>query len=86
MKATWVEVNGEGRSIYKTPKTDSGLKNSARGRLAVTKGLDGSLALVENASSEQESVSLLRPVWRDGKPLVHQSFDEVRARAREALR
>lgn len=35
MKATWVQVNGEGIDIYKDPATDSGTKKSARGRLAV---------------------------------------------------
>lgn len=85
MKATWVEVNGEGRSIFKTPKTDSGMKNSARGRLAVTTGADGKLELIENASPEQERASLLRPMWANGKPIVRESFDVIRARARASL-
>jgi nicotinamide phosphoribosyltransferase len=84
MKATWVKIDGKGRSIYKTPKTDTGMKNSARGRLAVSQNESG-LFLIEQATAEQEAASLLRPVWRDGKELVHDTWDVVRARAREAL-
>lgn len=85
MKATWVEINGEGRDIYKTPKTDNGVKNSARGRLAVTRGHGGKLTLIERATPEQEAASLLRPVWFNGKLLVREAYDTVRARAREIL-
>lgn len=87
MKATWVEIDGAGRDIYKTPKTDSGLKNSARGRLAVLADESGELQLVERATAEQETASLLRPVWSDGHPLPggYESFDIIRARARRAL-
>ncbi len=85
MKATWVEIDGVGRSIFKTPKTDNGVKNSARGRLAVLADARGELYLVENATAEQEAASLLRPVWNSGIALIHETFDVVRARARRAL-
>jgi len=85
MKATWVEIDGKGRNIYKTPKTDNGIKNSARGRLAVLRGSDMELHLIEQATPEQEAASLLRPVWKDGKPLLHETFDMVRTTARLAL-
>jgi nicotinamide phosphoribosyltransferase len=85
MKATWVEINGEGHDIFKTPKTDSGVKNSARGRLAVLRDTDGGLKLVERATPEQEAASLLRPVWRDGQALIHETFDIIRSRARQEL-
>jgi len=84
MKATWVEINGEGHNIFKTPKTDSGVKNSARGRLAVLKE-GAALRLVEEASPEQEKASLLQPVWRDGRAFVSEGFDVIRARARASL-
>ena len=85
MKGTWVEINAVGRAIYKTPKTDNGLKNSARGRLAVTHDSSGKMTLIEDATAAQEAASLLRPVWRDGKPLVHESYDVIRARALSTL-
>lgn len=77
MKATWVEVNGEARNLFKSPKTDSGVKNSARGRLAVVYGDDDELVLIENATPEQEHESLLQPVWRDGSRVVNQNWDAI---------
>jgi nicotinamide phosphoribosyltransferase len=77
MKATWAEVNGEGRDLFKDPKTDNGVKRSARGRLAVLRNDDGSLFLVEQATPEQEAKSLLQPVWQDGEPVVTHSWDAV---------
>jgi nicotinamide phosphoribosyltransferase len=85
MKATWVMINGDAHNIQKTPKTDTGMKNSACGRLAVLLDANGHMQLIEQATPEQEAKSLLRPSWRDGKPLIHESYDVVRARARQAL-
>lgn len=82
MKATWVQVDGEGRDIYKDPITDRGDKKSARGRLAVRRGASGRPELVEQAWPEEERDSLLQPVWRDGELLRELSFDEVRENAR----
>lgn len=81
MKATWCEVNGEPRDIFKKPKTGNGMKNSAKGRLAVVRGADGALLLVNQATAEQERASLLRTVWRDGAFLLRESFDVIRSRA-----
>ncbi len=84
MKATWVMINGEGRDIYKTPKTDTGMKNSARGRLAVVR-TDGEFTLIEKATPDQEARSFLRPTWLDGKNLVRDSWPMLRERARAFL-
>lgn len=84
MKATWVEIDGAGHGIFKTPITDNGVKNSAKGRLAVTCDSTGKLVLLEEATADEEAASLLRPVWRDGKFIVSESFDVIRARARAA--
>lgn len=35
MKATWCQVNGEGREIFKDPKTDDGTKKSLKGLICV---------------------------------------------------
>jgi len=78
MKATWAEVNGEGRNLFKDPVTDNGLKKSAKGRLAVLPGAHGGIRLVSEASSEEEAQSMLLPVWRDGKFIQKYSFAEVR--------
>jgi nicotinamide phosphoribosyltransferase len=82
MKATWVEIDGKGRSIYKTPKTDNGVKNSARGRLAVLRDTAGQLHLVEEATPAQEAASCLLPTWRDGQFQRRETYDLIRARAR----
>ncbi|GAB5895420.1 nicotinate phosphoribosyltransferase [Mycolicibacterium mageritense] len=83
VKATWVQVDGQGRDIFKDPVTDSGTKRSARGRLAVLGGMDGSLALVQQATADQEANSRLRTVFEDGVFLsVPVTFAGVRAELR----
>lgn len=79
VKATWAEIDGEPVDLLKDPVTDSGLKKSATGRLAVTRGADGELELIERATPEQEAASLLQPIWENGEPVVTQSFADVRA-------
>ena len=78
VKATWAMVDGIGYDLQKDPVTDSGMKKSAKGRLAVFRDEAGELYLVEQATPEQEEVSELQPVWMDGKFLQFQSFAEVR--------
>jgi nicotinamide phosphoribosyltransferase len=78
MKATWVDILGVGRDIQKSPVTDSGLKKSATGRLAVLPDGQGSLRLVEKATPEDEANSVLQPVWENGKFLQYQSLADVR--------
>lgn len=93
MKATWVQINGKGMDIFKTPLTDAThMKNSAKGRLAVLRPAHGSaqtpldaMVLVNQATPEQEAASLLREVWRDGKFVVMENFRTVRERARNRV-
>ncbi len=80
MKATWAEVDGVGRNLFKDPVTDNGLKKSAKGRLAVLTGPDGELMLVNEATPEQEAQSLLQPVWENGKFLRRHTYREIAAR------
>jgi nicotinamide phosphoribosyltransferase len=85
MKATWVQIDGEGMAIFKDPKTDNGLKKSAKGRLAVLDlGPVGvpQYFVIDEATPEQEAASLLQPVWKDGKFIKTYTFDEVRANAK----
>ncbi|WP_216912914.1 nicotinate phosphoribosyltransferase [Nocardia noduli] len=83
MKATYVEVDGIGRDIFKAPVTDSGTKRSARGRLAVLPGADSELVVHEQATPEQEAASALVEVWRNGTFVRRTGFAEIRARLRE---
>lgn len=80
IKATWVEINGVGREIFKDPATDSGMKKSAKGRIAVVK-TEGGLTLFDGAQGaelEGTDVDLLKVIWRDGRFVRRQSFAEVR--------
>ncbi|MDR7080791.1 nicotinamide phosphoribosyltransferase [Arthrobacter ginsengisoli] len=79
IKATWAKINEVEHNLLKDPKTDSGTKKSATGRLAVTRNADGELALIEKATPEQEAESLLQPVWANGEFIRRQSFADVRA-------
>lgn len=79
IKATWAMINGEAHDLLKDPVTDSGMKKSATGRLAVVRDEKGELLLIEKATPADEARSLLEPVWADGKFLRTQSFNDVRA-------
>lgn len=78
IKATYAVVDGNPVNLFKNPVTDDGTKKSATGRLAVLKRANGELYLVQKATPEQEAVSELQPIWRDGKFLRKQTFAEVR--------
>jgi nicotinamide phosphoribosyltransferase len=54
MKATYVEVNGEGREIFKNPITDDGTKKSAKGLLYVHKNDLGEYVLIDQVTIEKE--------------------------------
>lgn len=82
MKATYGEVNGEGRAIFKEPKTDDGTKRSARGLLRVDRDAEGELVLKDNCTWEEARGGLLEPVFRDGQFLKEWTLAEVRARVR----
>lgn len=79
MKATYVEINGEGKDIFKDPVTDDGLKKSAKGLLRVDK-VDGKYTLTDQVSWDEEKKGELKTVFKDGKLLVDQSLSEIRAR------
>lgn len=80
MKATWCEVDGQGRDLFKAPKTGNGMKNSAKGRLAVTRDASWKMVLTNQATAAQEAASLLTTVWRDGMFIRRDSFADVRER------
>lgn len=79
IKATWGVVNGKARSLFKTPATGDGTKNSARGLLRVNLS-GGDYSLAEDVSLEDELAGELRPVFCDGQLLNQQSLSDIRAR------
>ena len=85
MKATYGEINGIGRDIFKDPKTDDGTKKSARGLLQVYKTEDGSLAMKDQCNWEEEGSGELVTVFKDGTLLVDDSLAEIRGRVKSHL-
>lgn len=79
MKATYGEVNGQGRAIFKDPITDDGTKKSAKGLMKIDK-TNGTFILNDEVSWKEEQQGALKEVFRDGKLLVDQSLQEIRKR------
>jgi nicotinamide phosphoribosyltransferase len=85
IKATYGVVHGEARVLYKCPKTDDGVKNSARGLLRVE--YDGNhYVLHEMQTEEQEKGGMLQSVFKDGKILRYESLVEIRDRLQKELK
>lgn len=83
LKATYTEVNGEGRFIEKDPSTDkNNLKKSLTGRVAVVEE-DGVLKGIDHLTTLDESKiegNLLQTVFKDGKVYNKQTFTEIQNR------
>ena len=79
MKATYGEVNGEGREIFKDPVTDDGTKKSAKGMMKIVLE-GGKYKLIDQVSWNEERQGELKEVFRDGKLLVDLSLADVRSR------
>jgi nicotinamide phosphoribosyltransferase len=77
IKATFGEVNGESRELFKAPKTDDGLKKSARGLLRV-EFENGKFILYDRQTAEQEQQGLLKTVFKDSKMVRVQSYNGIR--------
>jgi nicotinamide phosphoribosyltransferase len=77
MKATYGEVDGVGRNIFKDPVTDNGIKKSATGLLKVTNGV-----LYDNQDKNVESD--LKTIFKDGSLVKETSLSEIRKRLKNA--
>jgi nicotinamide phosphoribosyltransferase len=73
-KATNIDINGESKAIFKSPKTGS-WKKSHKGLMRV----DEDFSVIQNATKEQEAGGMLIPVYRNGKLLIDQDFDVIRS-------
>lgn len=78
-KATWAQVAGKGYDLYKEPKTDDGMKKSAKGRLRVDI-VDGEYVLKDQCTAEEEMGGELEVVFADGKITKEWSLSEIRER------
>lgn len=81
IKATYAEVNGDKRELFKDPVTDS-KKRSHKGMLALCKNQDGGFFTLDQCSETAERFGELKTVFEDGKIVKSYTFDEVRANAR----
>lgn len=82
MKATYVEVNGEGREIFKDPVTDDGIKKSAKGLLKVVRDC-GKYKLYDQQSWSHESGGALTTIYLDGKFKNQTTLTKIRANLKE---
>jgi nicotinamide phosphoribosyltransferase len=78
VKSTYGVVDGEPVNIFKKPKTDSGLKNSAKGLLYVNEDM----RLEQEVSEEREAdeSNALKVIFRDGKLVSETTLSEIRGR------
>lgn len=79
IKATNVVINGENVPIFKDPKTDDGIKKSAKGLLKVEQK-EGQYVLVDNVTPEQEQLGCLETIFLDGKLVKETTLKEIRER------
>lgn len=79
MKATWAQIDGKEKLIFKDPKTDDGTKKSNKGRVAVVKR-EGKITTIDNISVHDKPIEddMLEVVFENGKLLREQSLSEVR--------
>jgi len=81
-KCSWIQVNGEGRDVYKDPVTSKG-KKSKPGRLTLLfDPYRGYFTAPEAAGGK--GFDCLETVFEDGVLLRTQSLDEIRAISRES--
>lgn len=81
MKATYGEVNGESREIFKNPITDDGTKKSLKGLLSVKyDDALGKYAVKDRCTWDEEKDSDLTLIYKDGKFLVETNLKEIRER------
>ena len=79
MKATWGQVDGEHREIFKDPITDNGEKKSATGLLRVEQTPNG-FELFDRQTKEQEAMGAFATVFQDGKIVKETTFENIRDR------
>jgi nicotinamide phosphoribosyltransferase len=77
MKATYVEIESEGREIFKNPITDDGTKKSATGLLQVKKE-NSQFVLYDKVNWQQEKDSALQTVFKNGKIVKEFTLAEIR--------
>lgn len=80
LKATYAEIGDKTLAMYKNPKTDSGIKKSAKGLLAVYINTQGKLYLKQEATWEEVNNCEFKTVFSDGGLFFTNTLQEVRHR------
>ena len=80
MKATYVEVNGEGREIFKDPITDDGTKKSATGLLSVVYDENNEYWLIDRVDWATTNDGCLQTIYYNGNFKNVTTLDEIRNR------
>jgi nicotinamide phosphoribosyltransferase len=76
IKATYGRVNGAPVDMYKDPKTDSGIKKSAKGLLRV----NNDLTLSQQVTLSEERQGALKTIFLDGEVQNLQTLAQIRER------
>ena len=84
VKATWGQVNGSARELFKDPITDSGIKKSAKGLLRVEQSIAG-FELFDQQTAVQEQQGELKTVFENGQFLQQCNLAQIRNRLEQAL-
>jgi nicotinamide phosphoribosyltransferase len=79
MKATYVEIDGVGREIFKDPITDDGVKKSAKGLLRVA-GDETCFLLEDQCTWEHEATGKLKTIYLNGQFENQTTLTEIRKR------
>ena len=85
MKATWCQINGEAKEIFKSPKTDNGTKKSLKGLIKVTCDSNGYMFAQDQVTPEEEKTGLLQTVFEDGKLVKDWTLQEIRDNVNKTL-
>jgi len=78
IKATYTVVGGEAIELYKDPKTDNGIKKSARGLLKVT--LENGHYVLHDQQKSLTDVGEFVEIFRDSKIMHEFTLAEIRER------
>jgi len=79
-KCTAQQVNGNLIPIFKDPVTDSGMKKSAKGLLAVHLDKNNEYILQDSCTWEKENTGCLQTIYENGKFYNQTTLTEVRER------
>lgn len=88
MKATYTEVDGTGRELFKDPITDGGVKKSAKGLLRVVKDARDEYKLIDQCVMEEMTTpfhNLMDVVYENGMLVAPITFAEIKNNVRKEL-